>query len=630
MCGIAGIVDLDGCAADLGVLRAMMNRIAHRGPDDAGWMEDDGGTIREGRDAAALNTFPPRADAARPRVAAALGHRRLSITDLSPAGHQPMSRGDGRWWIVFNGAIFNAPELRLELEAAGERFTSSTDTEVLLAAWIRWGEAALDRFNGMWAFAIWDAERRELFGARDRYGIKPFYYTILGRRIAFASESKGLRPFRPATPNLDLIPGYVAVGSSIADGDGTAYADYRVLPSGCVLRAGAEGVRVTRWYDLDARVRAAGAPPDFEMAAGRLRDLLDDAIAIRLRADVPVGLLLSGGVDSSGIAALLAARHRGKFSGPAISLRYRDDPAIDETRYAEAVLRATGIPGDFVEPTPASFDRDLESYIARTEHFPSGSVGYAQFRLYQRARELGLPVILVGQGSDEIFGGYEPWDVHVTQLWNRGRRLAAIREGFLSGRRQWGTATALRHTFGVIRTSRNPPRCRCSRDGTLQDHQRHLLMDDYLPSILENEDHNSMASSIESRLPFLDHRVVEFARGLPPDYLCRGGWTKAILRRALEGLVPEVVLRRPLKLGLPGPLDGSLPAAIDAAAAARRRLIADGWIPASLLPEIDSTTSPRAATRLRVLDAWTRTCLDAPAPAGVTPSNLESAASALG
>jgi asparagine synthetase B (glutamine-hydrolysing) len=155
-------------------------------------------------------------------------------------------------------------------------------------------------------------------------------------------------------------------------------------------------------------------------------------------------------------------------------------------------------------------------------------------------------------------------------------------------------------------------------------------MDDYLPSILENEDHNSMASSIESRLPFLDHRVVEFARGLPPDYLCRGGWTKAILRRALEGLVPQVVLRRPLKLGLPGPLDGSLPAAIDAAAAARRRLIADGWIPASLLPEIDSTTSPRAATRLRVLDAWTRTCLDAPAPAGVTPSNLESAASALG
>jgi asparagine synthase (glutamine-hydrolysing) len=403
-----------------------------------------------------------------------------------------------------------------------------------------------------------------------------------------------------------------------------------VLPSGGVLRAAAEGVRLTRWYDLDAQVRATEAPADFETAAARLRDLLDDAIAIRLRADVPVGLLLSGGVDSSVIAALLASRHRGEFSGPAISLRYPRDPAIDESGYADAVLRATGIPGDFVEPTPESFDRDLEGYIARSEHLPGGSVGYAQFRLYARARELGLTVILVGQGSDELFGGYEPWDVHVAQLWNHGRRLTAVREGFLSGRRQWGTAIGLRHTLGILRTAGNPPRCRCASDGTLQDHQRHLLMEDYLPSILENEDHNSMASSIESRLPFLDHRIVEFARGLPSDYLCRGGWTKAVLRRALEGLVPEVVLRRPRKLGLPGPLDGSLPVPAGEALAARRRLIEGGWFPASLLPEIDSTVSRGPALRLRSLDAWARTCLDAPAPADLKRSILESAASALG
>lgn len=619
MCGITGIVDLEGRPLDRAVLLSMMRRIAHRGPDGGGWMEDDGAAIREGTRDSATATATRRIGAACPPTVL-LGHQRLAITDLSPAGHQPMSRGDGRWWIIFNGAIFNAPELRAELETLGERFTSATDTEVLLAAYVRWGVEALHRFNGMWAFSIWDAEKRELFCARDRYGIKPYYYTILEGRFAFASEPKGLRPFRPARPNLDLVPGYIAHGASIPDGDATAYADYRELPAGTILRISTSGLAFSRWYDLDAQVRNSAEAPDFESAAERLRELLDEAIAIRLRADVPVGLLLSGGVDSSGVAGLLAAGHRGRFSGPAISLRYPYDPSIDESRYAEAVLDATGIPGDFVEPTPADFARDLDDYIARSDHLPSASVGYAQFRLYARAREHGLTVILVGQGSDELFGGYEPWDVHVTQLWNRRRRLAAIREGFLSGRRQWGTLTGLRHTLGVIRTAGNDPPCRCDRAGTLQEHQRHLLMEDYLSSILLDEDHNSMASSIESRLPFLDHRIVEFARTLPSDYLCRRGWTKAVLRRALEGLVPETVLRRPRKLGLPGPLAGARPPSAEAAVRALERL--REWFPVAILPEVGARLPSGTATRLLILDAWARTCLDAPARTVESPQAI--------
>ncbi|HET9796308.1 MAG TPA: asparagine synthase (glutamine-hydrolyzing) [Thermoanaerobaculia bacterium] len=616
MCGIAGLVDLAGGVPDRRLLLAMMRRIAHRGPDGGGWLEDDGQSLLEGtRDSSVPTGSRPFAIAAR-GARAVLGHQRLAITDLSDAGRQPMTRGDGRYWIVFNGAIFNAPELRRELESAGERFTTTTDTEVLLASWIRWGDSALDRFNGMWAFAIWDSRQRELFASRDRYGIKPFYWTIAGDLFGFGSEPKALRAVRPAVPNLKLVSDYLAFGANIPEGDATAYEDYRELPAGSLLRAGASGIRVQRWYDLDARVRDVPPPPSFEGAAARLRGLLDDAIRIRLRADVPVGLLLSGGVDSSGIAGILAANHRGSFSGPAISLRY-PRAEIDESHYSDAVLRATGIPGEYVEPTPEGFDRDLDDFVSRTDHLMMGSVGYAQYLLYARARAVGLPVILVGQGSDEIFGGYEPWDVHVAQLWNRGRKGEAIREGFLSGRRQWGWLTGIRHTIGVLRTAPRPPRCRCDPAGTLQEHQRHLLLLDYLPAILKSEDRNSMASAVESRLPFLDHRIVEFARTLPSDYLCRRGWTKAVLRRALEGLVPEYVLRRPRKLGLPGPLAGL--ACAPQADAARRRLVEGGWFPASLLPEVGRTLSEAGQIRLRILDAWARTCLDGPGRVSASP-----------
>jgi asparagine synthase (glutamine-hydrolysing) len=620
MCGIAGILDLAGRPLDRALLLSMLRRIAHRGPDGGGWMEDDGATIREGfRDSAVAASSRPLPWPRSGSPLVALGHQRLAITDLSAAGHQPMSRAGGRWWITFNGAIFNAPELRRELEESGDRFTTSTDTEVLLAAYIRWGASALPRLNGMWAFAIWDAERRELFCSRDRYGIKPFYYTISGDRFAFASEPKALRPVRPAVPDLASVAGYLAVGSRIPDGDSTYYADYRVIPAGSLLRAGADGIRVERWYDLDERVARVDAPASLREAAGRLRELLSDAVAIRLRADVPVGLLLSGGVDSSGIAGILAAGPRNALPGPAISLRYPGRPDIDESSYSDAVLRATGFSGDYVEPSADDFDRELDELVISLDSPPLGSGMLAQRLLYRRARSLGFIVTLVGQGSDELFGGYEPWDVHVTQLWNRGRRAAALREGFLSGRRRWGLLTGLRHTLGVIRTSRRGLPCRCAIDGTLQDHQRHLLAVDYLPSILDDEDRNSMAFGVESRLPFLDHRVVELARSLPDGWLCRDGWTKVVLRRALEGLVPEEVLRRPRKLGLPGPIDRGpgaarerIRAAPEEVRAARRRLAENGWFDPRSLPDDRLAAEPGVGLRLRFLDAWARLCLDSP------------------
>jgi asparagine synthase (glutamine-hydrolysing) len=613
MCGIAGLLDLSGAPADRSVLLRMLRRIEHRGPDGGAWLEDDGVSLFQGdrRSPRPFSKRPSPGAAGAASLKVALGHQRLAITDLSEAGRQPMCDSSGRWWIVFNGAIYNAPELRAELEAEGEEFSTSTDTEVLLAAYVRWGPKALERFNGMWAFAIWDASRRELFSARDRFAIKPFYYTLSGSLFAFASEPKALRVVQAAEPNLERVRAFLEVGATLDGSESTCYASYWSLPAGSLLRIDANGLGVERWYDLDERAAAIVPPSTLEDAAERLQGLLEDAVAVRLRADVPVGLLLSGGVDSSGIAGFLCRDGaRGGFSGRTISTRYPGRPDIDESFYIGEVLRATGFAGEFIEPSTAEFDEDLDDYMDSVEDLTPSSIFYAEWLLYRQARRLGLTVMLSGQGSDELFGGYEPWDVHVRQLWNRRERLQAVREGLFSGRRQWGVIRGARHTLGVLRTARRPLPCGCRSDGFLQAHQRHLLLLDYLPALLAFEDRNSMSWGIEARLPFLDYRVVEFARSLREDFLLRNGWTKVVLRAALTGIAPKSVLRRPRKLGLPGPLEGRHQTAPELVRKAWQRLVDGGWTEPGIsaaAPLVDRQLGFRA----RILDAWIRRCLGA-------------------
>ena len=613
MCGIAGLLDTRGAPANRGVLLRMLRRIEHRGPDGGGWMEDDGVSLFLGdrtseRPLSALPNPSSRATGRGEGLKVALGHQRLAITDLSEAGRQPMSRGDGRWWIVFNGAIYNAPELRTELEGLGQHFSTSTDTEVLLAAYVAWGPAALERFNGMWAFAIWDADRRELFCARDRFAVKPFYYTTAGSLFAFASEPKALRPVRPAEPNVEFAREYLATGATNDGYELTCYAGFRCLPPGSSLRIDSDGTRIDRWYDLDRRAAAIEAPGTLPEAAARLRDLLVAAVGVRLRADVPIGLLLSGGVDSSAIAGILR-RHGAneRFARQTLSTRYPELPAIDESSYVRDVLRATGFSGSFIEPSAKDFDEELDRVVESVDALVPSTIFYAQWLLFRAARKLGLPVMLGGQGSDELFGGYEPWDVHCVQLWNRRERFAAAREGILSGRRRWGILRGARHTLGVLRTAARPLPCGCSIKGSLQQHQKHLLTFDYLPGLLAFEDRDSMAWGIETRLPFLDYRVVEFARSLPDRFLLRNGWTKAVLRSALTGLVPKSILRRPRKLGLPGPLDGPDAKTPFPAHDAWRRLVEGGFVEKA--PYREESLSQGLRLRIRILDAWVRRCL---------------------
>ncbi len=610
MCGIAGFVDRSGAPANREILLRMLRRIEHRGPDGGAWLEDDGFALRLGDRHSPQSTSqgPSRSEAPGEGLKIALGHQRLAITDLSEAGRQPMSRANGRWWIVFNGAIYNALELRSELRAEGQEFSSATDTEVLLAAYIRWGAQCLERFNGMWAFAIWDSQRRELFCARDRFGIKPFYYTESGSAFAFASEPKALQAVRAAAPNVPLARMYLANGAATDGVEATCYEGYRCLPGGSFLTIDERGLRIEPWYRLDERASAIAPPAALPEAAERLRALLRDAVALRLRADVPVGLMLSGGVDSSGIAGILAQRSGGDgFSGKTISTCYPTQPDIDESSYIRTILESTGLSGDFIEVPADKFEEDLNRFMTTADGLPPSSVFYAEWRLYRRARELGLPVMLSGQGSDELFAGYEPWDVYTAQEWNRGARLRPLSEAVLSGRRRWGLLRGARHAAGVLRNARRPFPCGCATDGTLGEHQRHLFALDYLPVLLAFEDRNSMAWGIESRLPFLDYRVVEFARALPDRFLLRRGWTKVVLRAALKGLVPERVLRRKTKLGLPGPFESPARAPLIPIRDIGRRLVSEGYIDA--IPSDEKLRNPHLRLRIRIFDAWMRCCL---------------------
>jgi asparagine synthase (glutamine-hydrolysing) len=587
----------------------MIGLLEHRGPDGDGWLLDDGTKIVTGRQAEIRgeSTQDSPGSPVGGQVTVALGHRRLAISDLSRDAAQPMSRADGRFWVTFNGAIYNAVELRRELASLGEEFVSWSDTEVLLAAMIRWGPAALHRFNGMWAFALWDAATRELFCARDRFGVKPFYYGVTREGLfAFASEPKALRPVIEAVADRRRLEKFLQCGQPAGSGARTAYSSYSALPEGSWLKAGARGFEVSRWYEFEAEsAKAIGGRISFAEAALEVRSRLEDAVRIRLRSDVPVGAFLSGGIDSSALTAL-ACRHGGSFAGRTISTHYPSQPEIDESAYIRSALEETGCRGEFVEPTIEGLERELDDFVYSLDDLPPLSVFYAQRILYRTARRFGLTVMIGGQGSDEVFGGYEPWGVYLRQLDQERRWGRLTLEAVLASCRVWGTARGLSRARGMIRRARGkePLDDLCIGRIRLRSHLRHLLLVDYLPPILRFEDRNSMAWGVESRMPFLDHRLVEFGDRLPAEFRLRRGWTKAVLRRAVDDLLPRKIARRRTKLGLPGPLEGSRRIGPDVVKPAWERLVREGYA----RPDV-WTESPDFAFRVRAADAWTRRCL---------------------
>ena len=565
MCGIAGI--WGG-----GELAGMIRRLVHRGPDDEGTYAD--GPVQ-------------------------LGVRRLSVIDLV-TGHQPLSTADGRYWIAYNGELFNYLELRTELEARGRVFRTRSDTEVVVNAWAEWGPACLQRFIGMFAFAIWDG--RELVLARDRLGEKPLFWARDGPRFLFASEIKALLAEVPAVPNVDER---FAVLEAAIEPE-TLFQGIWSLQPGHWLRWDGGAVEVTRYWSLPDGPVSEGSEDEL---AEELRALLADAVRLRLRSDVPVGLFLSGGLDSSLLAAL--ARPDQVFT---CRLPYGE--AYDETQYAETMARTLGVQAHTIVLTPEDFRREYPRIVWHLDQPIATTSSAAEFALARLARE-HVKVVLGGQGSDEAFGGYvrhvfmtEEERLGASELLRSYRPLAHI----LWGPEVFGDPAAryfelLRRGVGDAGPALDRVREAFARPGSLVDRLGAVDFALTFPSLILMNDRAAAAYGLENRTPFLDHRIVELAFRLPAAAKIRGFTTKAILRRVARGLVPDAIIDRPDKKGLGVPVQRWLtnelkPWADELADALARRGI-------RIAPALERGAFDRTLFTKVSLELWFRTFIDA-------------------
>lgn len=573
MCGIGGILTTRAEHFPRGAVAAMNLALKHRGPDDHGFLLWDGnGEPQRKRDMALGD-----------RTRFALVHRRLSIIDLSQAGWQPMTSHDGRFDIIFNGEIYNYVELRSELERKGITFRSASDTEVLLAAWALWGEDALQRLTGMYAIAVVDWRARRLSLVRDCFGIKPLYYAQWNGGLAFASEAKALLQLPEVSRTVSAPAAYRYLAFGLNDGGAdTLFSDIRQVPPACSVEIDLDTAiarEPRRYWRLPV---AATGGPSFKEAADRLRDLFVDSVRLHLRSDVPLGAMLSGGIDSSAIVMAMRAIGGGKADLHAFTY-VADDPALGEERWADLAGNAARATMHKVHITPQELVDDLDRLIA-DQDFPFGSTSiYAQHRVFGAAREAGIKVVLSGQGADEMLAGYHPYlAARLASLVRSGNLVEAFGL-FQRAKRIGGSAgrTALRALAGLVPaavmqagydayqnisgqdavnrgwfSSRG-----VVRDGGIWRGRSSLrgalavtFSETNLPALLRYEDRNSMAHSLESRVPFLTRTLVDFVFSLPEHYLIApDGSGKSILRAALRGLVPDAILDRRDKIGFQTP-----------------------------------------------------------------------------
>ena len=584
---------------DLGALERATTALRHRGPDDEGYLlvaTRTGRTVLCGGPATPAALGLPRLSAlADERFDLALGFRRLAILDLSPAGHQPMPSPDRRHWLIFNGEIYNYLELRAELQALGHPFRTGSDTEVILAAYAAWGPACLNRFNGMWAFALWQEAGRELFLARDRFGVKPLYTaTTPDGTFAFASEIKALAVAGVVAfqPDPLAVAAYVAQGRyPSASAGATFWTGVRAVPAAHYALVSSPTWSVQRYWDLPT---AAGAASGEAEATAAYRALFDDAVRLRLRADVAVGTCLSGGLDSSSIVAvageLMQREHAVSLERlgdhqQTFSAVYDESGRWDERPHIAPVLERTGAAGNMVVPTATQLWTDLDRLIWHQDEPFAGTSIFAQWCVMGLARERGVTVLLDGQGADEVLGGYRPFGPLLGELLrggHPGRALAAAGAiGRVTGlaqlpllaralvgqapapallrlrqhRLQGYVAGALLrpHLAAALLAVEADDATPYLAGRTLHQHLARLVVEDSLPTLLRYEDRNSMAFSREARVPFLDYRLVEYAFTAAAPWRVHAGWTKWIQRQTVADRLPSTVVWRRDKVGFETP-----------------------------------------------------------------------------
>jgi asparagine synthase (glutamine-hydrolysing) len=561
MCGIAGFFSLSGHSdpqrAD--VLRRMTRTLVHRGPDDEGYLVD--GPV-------------------------GLGFRRLSIIDLV-SGHQPLGNEDGTVWVIFNGEIYNYPDLTRELEAKGHVFKTHSDTEAIVHAYEEWGPGCVDRFRGMFAFAVWDRPRQQVFLARDRLGKKPLYYATVGDTLVFGSEIKALLAFPGLDRSLDLQAFSDYVSLLYIPAPRSIFRQVRKLPAGHCLLATREGVDVRRYWDVSF---AAAAVPDDP--AARLAEILHESVRMRLRSDVPLGAFLSGGLDSSAVVGLMS----GALDTPVLtsSIGFPDD-AFNELQYARQVAEHFHTDHHEHMVTPNALEV-LQKLIWHYDEPFADSSAVPTYYVSKLARSQ-VTVALSGDGGDENFGGYRRYAFDVRENKVRDLIPAALRrpvfgaigalypkadylpqifrgKAFLSNvaRTPW---EAYLHSVSGVNEADKQRLLGGDVQAELDGYRTATLFEDlyraadgpdslsriqyidfktYLPEdILAKVDRASMAVSLEVRCPLLDHRVVEYTASLPAHLKLRGGRTKLIFKDAIRGLLPDEIVNRP-KMGFAVPI----------------------------------------------------------------------------
>jgi asparagine synthase (glutamine-hydrolysing) len=558
MCGLVAILSPSGPIRE-DLLAAMRDRLIHRGPDNgSSWLSSN------------------------QRIG--LAHRRLSIIDTTHAADQPMATEDGSLRLVFNGEIYNYLELRIELQKLGVRFNTRSDTEVLLAALREWGEGALLRLNGMFAFALWDERSRRMLVARDRFGEKPLF---IGRgklgTVAFASEMKAIlvHPLMPCNINSRATVRYGA-GAWYEDDELTFFEGIERLPAAHAAWFREDGTELRRWRywtpdytNIDHDIKPCDAVESFA-------ELMQRSVNLRLRADVPVGSSLSGGLDSSVIVGLLTReRSTSAFTQNTFSACFPSDPTMSEDKEIDAVVSHTGVNSYSVVPDPKRLAQEsVLLHWHQEEPFLSASI-YLQWCVARLAKQNNTTVLLDGQGADELLAGYQFYfRQRQLDLLDQGRTALALRESAKFNRRLKIASTqyegshrrfnsTVAYSVDELRSmgkSRPPvfsypydvgvapakPGFRLRR--TLSE----ALLYNSLPMLLRYADRNSMAFSRESRLPYLDYELVDFCIRLPDDFYVRNGWQKWVLRQAAGKTIPQSIRWRADKVGYAAPLDNWL------------------------------------------------------------------------
>lgn len=527
MCGIAAILDKDINTPKLEYIHPMLDMLAHRGPDG------EGVYIKQN---------------------IALGHRRLAILDIDNRSKQPMERANLS--LIFNGLIFNYIELKEELHSLGYEFETTSDTEVILAAYSEWGLSAFSRFNGMWAIILHDLDQNQLICSRDRFGIKPLYYTEIGNQILWASEIKAFTKHTAWQANINHERVYEYLAYNMHDHTTeTMFQGVHQVPRGChmIVDLSNNEYNTQSYYTLDK---------GNESDPSEMMDMLQDAISKRTRSDVSYACTLSGGLDSSTVVSTMADKL--DLQPEVFSLKFKE-PEVDESAYAAMVSEKYQLRQHWVKPNIEELISTLDKHLQIQDEPFNGTTVIAQHAIYEQIADRGHKVSIGGQGGDEIFCGYEKFIYHYykslkskpvllskelllfakhnpvpwSMIWDRYSHMIKSNKG---EKASWYKAK-LHNSRLFTRPSEN----------SIFEVSKNLLSNLGISALLRYEDRNSMVNGIESRLPFLDYRLVEYAVNLTDDEKIKNGRTKALVRDKMKGIVPQSIIDRKDKMGLETP-----------------------------------------------------------------------------